>query len=99
MRTKDIVRLTDEERWVCEEVIKSQKGKSEKLRRSQILRKADVEGPGWKDEKIGESATASRPGPRSRWCQQGALPPALRIGSLLRWRSSEIDRWLSQRNE
>ena len=55
MNKKYIVRLTDEERKVCEEVIKSQKGKSEKLRRAQILLKADVEGPGWKDEKISEA--------------------------------------------
>ncbi len=55
MNNKYIVRLTDDERKVCEEVIKSQKGKSEKLRRAQVLLKADVEGPGWKDEKISEA--------------------------------------------
>lgn len=55
MNKKYIVRLTDEERKVCEEVIKKQKGKSEKLRRAQILLKADVEGPRWKDEKISEA--------------------------------------------
>jgi len=55
MNKKYIVRLTDEERKVCEDVVKSQKGKSEKLRRAQILLKADVDGPGWKDEKISEA--------------------------------------------
>ena len=55
MNKKYIVRLTDEERKVCEAVIKDQKGKSEKLRRAQILLKADVDGPGWKDEKISEA--------------------------------------------
>ena len=55
MNKKYIVRLTDEERAVCEAVIKDQKGKSEKLRRALILSKADVDGPGWKDEKISEA--------------------------------------------
>ena len=55
MNKKYIVRLSDEERTVCERVIKDQKGKSEKLRRAQILLKADVDGPGWKDEKISEA--------------------------------------------
>lgn len=55
MNKKYIVRLTDEERKICEAVIKDQKGKSEKLRRAQILLKADADGPGWKDEKISEA--------------------------------------------
>jgi hypothetical protein len=55
MNKKYIVRLTDEERKVCEEVVKTHTGKSEKLRRAQILLKADVDGPGWKDEKISEA--------------------------------------------
>lgn len=55
MNKKYIVRLSDEERKVCEKVIKNQKGKSEKLRRAQILLKADVDGPAWKDEKISEA--------------------------------------------
>lgn len=55
MNKKYIVRLTDEERQVCEAVVKQEKGKSEKLRRAQILLKADVGGPGWKDEKISEA--------------------------------------------
>ena len=61
MNKKYIVRLTDEERKVCEAVIKDQKGKSEKLRRAQILLKADVDGPGWKDEKISEASGGLRP--------------------------------------
>ena len=55
MNKKYIVRLSDEERKVCDQVIKDHKGKSEKLRRTQILLKADVDGPGWKDEKISEA--------------------------------------------
>ena len=55
MNKKYIVRLTDEERAVCEATVKKEKGKSEKLRRATILLKADVDGPGWKDEKISEA--------------------------------------------
>ncbi len=55
MNKKYIVRLTDDERMVCELVVKEHKGKSEKLRRAQILLKADVDGPFWNDEKISEA--------------------------------------------
>ena len=55
MNKKYIVRLTDEERAVCEATIKKETGKSEKLRRATILLKADVEGPAWNDARISES--------------------------------------------
>src|SRR3989304_1550954 len=55
MNKKYVVRLTDEERAICQATIKSVKGKSEKLRRAMILLKADVEGAGWNDEKISEA--------------------------------------------
>lgn len=55
MNKKYVVRLTDEERAVCEATVKNQKGKSEKLRRAVILLKADVDGPGWSDERISEA--------------------------------------------
>ena len=55
MNPKYIVRLTDDERTGCELVVKKHKGKSEILRRAQILLKADVNGPSWKDEKISEA--------------------------------------------
>ena len=55
MNKKYIVRLTDEERAVCEATVKKEKGKSEKLRRAVILLKADIDGPGWRDEKISEA--------------------------------------------
>ncbi|HVA45953.1 MAG TPA: hypothetical protein VNH11_06160 [Pirellulales bacterium] len=45
MNKKYIVRLTDEERAVCEATIKKEAGKSEKLRRATILLKADANGP------------------------------------------------------
>ena len=59
MNKKYIVRLTDEERAVCETAVKNEKGRSEKLRRATMLLKADAEGPGWKDEKISEAVGCS----------------------------------------
>jgi len=50
-----IVRLSDEERAECEQVIKKLKGSSTKVRRAQILLKADIEGPGWTDKKISDA--------------------------------------------
>ena len=50
-----IVRLTVDERAVCEATIKKETGKSQKLRRAAILVKADADGPGWCDAKISEA--------------------------------------------
>ncbi len=55
MKKKYIVRLTDEERQTCTEVIKKLKGTSQKVRRSQILLKADADGLGWTDARIAEA--------------------------------------------
>ena len=55
MNKKFIVRLSEEERAVCREVIKKLKGSSQKVRRAQILLKADVDGPGWIDSRIAEA--------------------------------------------
>src|SRR5262245_50257995 len=55
MNKKYIVRLSDEERGVCQEIIKELKGSSRKFRRAQILFKADADGPGWSDVKIAEA--------------------------------------------
>src|ERR1700730_15883541 len=55
MNKKFIVRLSNEERVVCQEIIKNLKGSSEKFRRAQILLKADADGPGWSDVKIAEA--------------------------------------------
>ena len=55
MNKKYIVRLSDEERGVCQEIIKKLKGSSQKFRRAQILLKADADGPGWPDAKIAEA--------------------------------------------
>lgn len=55
MKKKYIVRLSDAERNECEVVIKKLKGSSQKVRRAQILLKADVEGPEWSDAKIADA--------------------------------------------
>jgi hypothetical protein len=55
MNKKYNVRLSQDERQACQEVIKKLKGSSQKVKRAQILLKADVDGPGWTDQKISES--------------------------------------------
>jgi hypothetical protein len=55
MIKKYIVRLSDEERQFCTEVVKKLKGTSQKVRRAQILLKTDADGPAWTDAKISEA--------------------------------------------
>lgn len=55
MYKKYVVRLSEEERQVCHAVIKKLKGSSQKVRRSQILLKADADGPNWTDARIAEA--------------------------------------------
>ena len=55
MNKKYVVRLSDEERGVCQEIVKRLKGSSEKVKRAQILLKADAAGSGWPDAKIAEA--------------------------------------------
>lgn len=55
MQKKYIVRLSEEERCELREVIRKLKGSSQKVRRAQILLKADVEGAKWTDEHIAEA--------------------------------------------
>jgi hypothetical protein len=55
MQKKYIVRLTAAERATCQQVIKKLTGTSEKVRRAQILLKADADGPAWTDAKIAEA--------------------------------------------
>lgn len=55
MQKKYIVRLSDEERTELASVIKKLKGTSQKVRRAQILLKADADGPNWTDQKIAEA--------------------------------------------
>ena len=55
MKKTYIVRLSSAERNECEQVIKKVKGSAQKVRRAQILLKADVEGPKWSDAKIADA--------------------------------------------
>ena len=55
MNKKYIVRLTAKERRILREVIKKLNGSSQKVRRAQMLLKADVAGPAWTDERIAEA--------------------------------------------
>jgi len=52
---KRIVRLSKQERGVLQETIKKLKGSSQKVRRAQILLKADEKGPAWTDDRIAEA--------------------------------------------
>ena len=55
MVKKYIVRLSEEERDLLGDIVKKLKGTSQKVRRANILLKADVDGPNWSDAKIAEA--------------------------------------------
>jgi len=55
MNKKFIVRLSEEERGICQGIVKKLKGSSQKVRRAQILLKVDADGPGWADAKIADA--------------------------------------------
>jgi Homeodomain-like domain len=55
MHKKFVVRLSDEERGVCQEIIKHLKGSSQKFRRVQLLLKTEADGPAWSDVRIAEA--------------------------------------------
>ena len=55
MQKKYIVRLSRTERNTLLEVVKKLKGSSQKVRRAQILLKADVNGSDWTDSHIAEA--------------------------------------------
>lgn len=55
MQKQYIVRLSADERHHLQAVIKKLSGSSQKVRRAQILLKADVEGPNWTDRQIAEA--------------------------------------------
>ena len=47
MQKKYVVRLTDEERDILRFIVKKLKDSSQKVRRAQILLKANADGPNW----------------------------------------------------
>jgi len=55
MNKKYIVRLSAKERRTLQEVVRKLQGSSQKVRRAQVLLKADAAGPGWTDEQIAEA--------------------------------------------
>ena len=55
MLKKYVVRLTDQERDELQAVVKKLKGTGQKVRRAQILLKADVAGPNWTDQRIADA--------------------------------------------
>lgn len=55
MQKKYIVRLPPDERHQLQAVIKKLKGSSQKVRRAQILLKADADGPNWTDQEIADA--------------------------------------------
>lgn len=74
MPKKHIVRLTSDERTEALGVIKKLKGTSQKVRRAQILLKADADGPDWTDAEIAEAflcRTRTVERLRQRLCEQG----------------------------
>lgn len=55
MNKKYIVELSDIERSLLQDIVKKLKGTSQKVKRANILLKADACGPGWTDAKIAEA--------------------------------------------
>lgn len=55
MPKKYVVRLTDAERQTLTQVVAKFKGSSQKVRRAQVLLKADADGPAWTDVKIADA--------------------------------------------
>jgi hypothetical protein len=60
MQKKYIVRLSERERKTLQEVVKKLSGSGEKVRRAQMLLKADAGGPAWSDSRIAEAFGARR---------------------------------------
>ena len=74
MQKKYIVRLSERERETLQEVVKKLKGSGEKVRRAQMLLKADVGGPAWNDSRIAEAFGCRRQTVellRERLCHDG----------------------------
>jgi hypothetical protein len=74
MQKKYIVRLSKRERELLEEVIKKLRGSSQKVRRAQVLLKANVAGPAWSDQRIAEAFGCRRQtveGIRQRFVEAG----------------------------
>jgi hypothetical protein len=74
MRKLYVVRLTKQERVELQNVVKKLKGTGQKVRRAQILLKADADGSQWTDERIAEAfscRTRTVERLRQRFVEQG----------------------------
>jgi hypothetical protein len=74
MNKKYIVELTDDERSMLQEVVKKLKDTSQKVKRANMLLKADAGGPGWTDVRIAEALdcrTKTVENVRQRFVEQG----------------------------
>ena len=74
MRKLYVVRLTKQERVELQGVVKKLKGTGQKVRRAQILLKADADGPNWTDQRIAEAyscRTRTVERLRQRFVEQG----------------------------
>jgi len=60
MQKKYIVRLTDAERATLKALVAKPRVSAQKKRRAQVLLKADVDGPAWRDARIAEAFDCSR---------------------------------------
>jgi hypothetical protein len=52
---KYVVRLTEAERGILQQIVGKLKGSSQKVRRAQVLLKSDANGPDWTDGRIAEA--------------------------------------------
>ena len=74
MQKKHIVTLTDQQREELSNIVRSLGGPPTKVRRAQMLLKADSAGPGWTDSKIAEAYSCSIQtveNVRRRFCSNG----------------------------
>ena len=55
MQKKYIVRLTAREREICQQTLRRRNCAAERVRRAQILLKADADGPAWTDQRIADA--------------------------------------------
>lgn len=71
---KYVVRLTDAERELLQQIVGKFKGNSQKVRRAQVLLKTDADGPDWTDARIAEAfgcRTQTVENTRERFVTQG----------------------------
>jgi Homeodomain-like domain len=92
MQKKYIVRLNDQEREELRHVVQKLSGTSQKVKRAQILLKADADGPAWTDTRIADAfgcRTKTIENIRQRLVEQGfretldgkqrAAPPTAKV--------------------